>query len=141
MKSKLLALALVSLSAACTGGEPVVDDSPEPLEYSRVVSDDAPYLIEWRPTEGRVPQNEPFDLEVRVLDKLTAEPIGDVELRVDAGMPHHGHGMNVVPVHTPTGEGVWLSEGLLFHMGGEWTLTFDVTDGGVTERLQCVVSL
>lgn len=144
MKFNAAALLLASLSAACTGGEPEIvegEGSPLPLEFTRIASDDAPYLIEWRPVAGSVPQNEPFDVEVRVLDKATGEPIDDVELRVDAGMPHHGHGMNVVPEHSDTGEGEWFAQGLLFHMGGEWTLTFDVTEGGVTERLQCVVGL
>lgn len=144
MKLISTALVVAFLSTACSGGEPEIvegEGSPVPQEFARVASDDAPYLIEWRPLGGGVPQNEPFDVEVRVLDKATGEPVDDVELKVDAGMPHHGHGMNVAPEHSDTGEGEWLAQGLLFHMGGEWTVTFDVTEGGVTERLQCVVSL
>jgi hypothetical protein len=144
MKSISTALFVACLSTACSGGEPEIvegEGSPVPQEFERVASDDAPYVIEWRPIAGDVPQNQPFDVEVRVLDKATGEPADDLELKVDAGMPHHGHGMNVSPEHTDTGVGEWLAQGLLFHMGGEWTLTFDVTADGVTERLQCVVEL
>ncbi|MHC4378783.1 MAG: cytochrome c peroxidase [Planctomycetota bacterium] len=127
MKSISTALLVACLSTACSGGEPELVEgagSPVPQEFARIASDDAPYVIEWRPAGGEVPQNEPFDVEVRVLDKTTGAPIDDVELKVDAGMPHHGHGMNVVPEHSDTGEGEWLAQGLLFHMGGEWTVTF-----------------
>jgi len=36
-------------------------------------------------------------------------------------------------------DGLFDATGLLFHMPGEWTLTFDVTEGPFTERAEVVV--
>lgn len=144
MKPISAVLALSCLLAACSGGEPEIiegEGGPVPSDFERLESADAPYAIEWRVVGGELPRNEPFDVEARVFDAATGEALDAVDLKVDAGMPHHGHGMNVVPEHRDTGIGEWLAKGLLFHMGGEWTMTFDVTEAGVTERLQCVVTL
>ena len=54
---------------------------------------------------------------------------------VDARMPSHGHGMNYRPTVAPLGGGRYRAEGLMFHMPGEWELTFVVQDKGVFERI------
>lgn len=45
-------------------------------------------------------------------------------LKVDAHMPAHRHGMNYVPSIKRLGPGRWLAEGLMLHMPGEWELVF-----------------
>jgi hypothetical protein len=55
----------------------------------------------------------------------------DGEVRVDAHMPEHRHGMNYRPGMAALGGGRYLSEGWLFHMPGRWEFVFHV--GG--ERL------
>jgi hypothetical protein len=50
-------------------------------------------------------------------------------------MPAHRHGMNYQPRVTARERGVYVAEGLLFHMPGRWQLLFDVDRGGRTERL------
>lgn len=57
------------------------------------------------------------------------------ELRVDAMMPAHRHGMNYKASVTRTGAGRWRAEGLLLHMPGEWQFRFEIRDGDRTERL------
>lgn len=50
-------------------------------------------------------------------------------VKVDADMPAHKHGMNYKPVITaiaPTSSGMYQIDGLMFHMPGQWRLTFDV---------------
>lgn len=57
------------------------------------------------------------------------------ELRVDATMPAHRHGMNYKPTVTREGPGRWRADGLLLHMPGEWQFRFDIREDGRTERL------
>jgi hypothetical protein len=57
------------------------------------------------------------------------------ELRVDAMMPAHRHGMNYRPTVTREGPGRWRADGLLLHMPGEWQFRFDLREDGRTERL------
>ena len=57
------------------------------------------------------------------------------QVRVNATMPEHRHGMNYKPVVRGPRQGVWRAEGLLFHMGGKWEITFDLVEGKASERL------
>ena len=56
-------------------------------------------------------------------------------LRVDAQMPEHRHGMNYRPRVTRSDDGLYVAEGLLFHMPGRWQLLFSVDRGDRTDRL------
>jgi len=69
-----------------------------------------------------------FSLEAGACANSGAVP---KELRVDAQMPEHRHGMNYKPTTTATGPGQWRADGLMFHMPGRWELVF-IVDG---ERL------
>ena len=109
--------------------------------WREVVSAAGTWRVAWRTEPSPVPLNEPFTVEVRVSRAAAGGPLAGVPVRVDAGMPHHQHGMNVVPVHGRASPEVVTAEGLVFHMPGAWTLTFDVTDGPITERAEVVVEL
>ena len=62
-------------------------------------------------------------------------------LRVDALMPEHRHGMNYRPTVIKSGDGVYVAEGMLFHMPGRWQLIFDVERDGRVERLSTEMEL
>jgi len=100
------------------------------------------YFVALRPSEHPLPLNEPFELEVLVLDAndWTRAP-GDIGVTVDADMPEHLHGMNTRPRVRRGGGGVWQVEGMLMHMPGYWEIYVDVTVAGVTERAQFAVTL
>jgi hypothetical protein len=71
-----------------------------------------------------------------------APPAGTATgLMVDARMPEHRHGMNYRPRVVRKSEGVYVAEGLLFHMPGLWQLMFDVDRGGRMERLMTDIEL
>ena len=73
---------------------------------------------------------------------VCAEPPAAVAtVRVDAQMPEHRHGMNYRPRVSARGDGLYVAEGLLFHMPGRWHLLFDVERGGRTERLEAEIDL
>ncbi len=65
-----------------------------------------------------------FKLELQ-LCAPAGQPPGR-ELRVDADMPAHRHGMNYRASLEALGDGRYRAEGLLFHMPGRWRFIFDV---------------
>ena len=60
---------------------------------------------------------------------------------VDARMPEHRHGMNYRAHVSRRPDGIYVAEGLLFHMPGLWQLMFDVERGGRMERLMTDIDL
>lgn len=123
--------------------EPPANPPPPPGDgVEEIASHAGSYLVRFRPAPAPVPENEPFGLEVWVLD-AGDEPrlAADVELAVDAGMPEHGHGMNREPKVKRLGPGHFAVTGMLFHMPGDWELYFDVTRGALTERAQTELTL
>lgn len=119
----------------------VAAETPGQPEERTVASHAGTYRVRWRPTGGAIPMGEPFDLALWVLDADGVALRADVDLAVDAGMPHHRHGMNVVPELLRREDGGFEARGMLFHMPGAWTMTFDVTDGPLTERAEVVVEV
>ena len=89
---------------------------------------------------GQPPVRTPFAIAFRVKDAASGAPFAG-DLRVDAAMPQHGHGMNVAPTVKQTGPGEFRAEGMLFHMPGYWELYFDAVEAGRLERTQGAVTL
>ena len=79
-----------------------------------------------------------FALEIAVCAKSATKL---EEIKVDANMPDHGHGMNYSPAVKRTGPGRWRAEGLMFHMPGKWQLVFELRAGGKTDRLASMFQL
>jgi hypothetical protein len=106
---------------------------------------DGTWAIAWRPVGGVIPPLDPFSVEVVVRSPTGAAIPAEVGVLVDATMPHHGHGMNVEPRITRTGEtdggATFLAEGMLLHMPGRWEFTVDVVRGDEVERAQWTVTL
>ena len=63
------------------------------------------------------------------------------DVRVDAQMLEHRHGMNYRPQISAKGDGRYTAEGLLFHMPGRWQLSFDVDRAGRRDRLESDIVL
>lgn len=63
------------------------------------------------------------------------EPINDVEILVQGGMPLHNHGLATSPQVTgPLGEGRYQLQGMRFHMNGDWQLRLQIEHDGATYR-------
>jgi hypothetical protein len=110
------------------------------FEHERL-SADGSYLVAYSPSPDPIPLNEPFVMRVRVRDTDGSKPSSGLALHVDARMPHHRHGMNVVPEVEAQGKGYFRVTGMLMHMTGYWELYLDLTDDGVTERAQFEMEL
>jgi len=115
-------------------------------------SADGTYLARWTPADGVLPDAEPFAMHFSVR-RADGKPIAkSAKFLVDAEMPHHGHGMNVVPTvrlasasgqHAEAGpaESLLVADGMLLHMPGRWVLALDVEEDGVLERTQWLVDV
>lgn len=55
-------------------------------------------------------------------------PVSDATIRVDGGMPAHGHGLPTAPqVSKNPGEGRYRIEGMRFNMGGHWEIRIAIS--------------
>jgi hypothetical protein len=122
------------------GVPPLAGPRNQPEKQAAVVSSAGNYRVSYT-AEPAIEVNKPFDLKVTVLDaESKAETPTPVELRVDARMPEHYHGMNTTPRVTRDGPRQHVT-GMLFHMPGKWELNFDITRNGATERAKVVIDL
>jgi hypothetical protein len=85
---------------------------------------------------GEIRVGEPFDIVATVRFDTGALAPMRVSATADAYMPRHFHGMNVTPETTRTGDGIYTTEGMVFHMTGLWEVYIDLSNLGVTERAQ-----
>jgi len=80
-------------------------------------------VISYRTVPAKILVGEPFLVELAACPKkgLTLP----AQVKLDAHMPEHRHGMNYKPSVAPAGPGRYKSEGWLFHMPGRWEFLFD----------------
>ncbi|WP_062269517.1 FixH family protein [Endozoicomonas arenosclerae] len=53
-------------------------------------------------------------------------PVSDLKLRVEGGMPGHGHGFPTTPYIEEQSAGLYTLKGVSFSMRGEWLLVIKV---------------
>jgi hypothetical protein len=118
---------------------------PLPPDAREGRSADATYLIRWAPVGGAIPELEPFAIAVEVRRADGTVLAADARLLADAEMPHHGHGMNLVPTVTRASDdgasARFIASGLLLHMPGKWVFAIDVEESGILERTQWHVEI
>lgn len=70
------------------------------------------------------------------IENSSGEPVIDAEIQVSGGMPEHDHGLPTSPSATRNlGNGDYLIEGLKFHMGGRWQVTFSIQQGAISDSV------
>jgi len=151
VSARMIALPLVLAALTACGGDRAA--APASAAASRhpsakavsATSADGTYLAMWEPEGGALPDAEPFNI-LFAARRADGAPIStSARIVVDAEMPHHGHGMNLVP--TVTREGAWngheviVASGMLLHMPGRWVLSLDIEEDGVLERTQWLVDV
>ena len=134
-----LAFACESKDEVATTNQAVVEEVPE-VAWREAETADGTWRVGWRPLEEPIPTLDPFSVEVKVSDPQGGEPPEGTVILVDATMPHHGHGMNVVPRILKQGD-TWVAEGMLLHMPGRWEFVVDVQRDHETERAQWTLML
>lgn len=132
-------------------GTPTLEHAPDaapeasspPDGAEQKLSNAGSYLVSYVTHPLPIPLNEMFTIEFWVRPMLLdISEIEELEIEVDARMPHHHHGMYRVPrVNKLGGAGHYEAEGMLFHMPGYWEIYFDISHEGVTERAQFSVEI
>lgn len=135
--------AFIFLIAASIGCSAVASADGVPgLLPSEVKSDGGGFLLTMSSTPAPIPLNELFEMVVSVDASAAADDSSNpVWLRATAEMPAHQHGMNTRVVVEQLEDGRFAIKGLLFHMRGEWLITFDVAKGRVHEQAKVLVLL
>ena len=90
--------------------------------------------VAYKTDPAKIAVGKPFSIEV-VACVDGAAATAPTRIRVDAGMPMHGHGMNYPPSEKKLGPGHSKFDGMVFHMPGAWQITFDVYEGDERRRL------
>lgn len=109
---------------------------------SQVISKDGSFRLTLKSQPAPLPLNELFEITVNVDASAAADNSSNpVWLRANAEMPEHKHGMNTRVIVEQLGDGRFVLRGLLFHMRGNWLITFDVAKGRVHEQATASVQL
>lgn len=137
--------------AAVAPGMAVASDSDTPKGHSssitgilgpQVVSENGSFKLQLQSVPSPIPLNEIFEIIVTV-DASAANDASSnpVWLNAAAEMPMHKHGMNTRVVVEPLENNKFVIRGLLFHMSGEWLITFDIAKGRVHDHAETRVAL
>ncbi len=98
-----------------------------------------PFQLWFQTDPKKIRVGEFFKLHVSIcsIDGSTLPKL----LKVNAGMPTHGHGMNYRPTVENLAPGKFLAKGLMMHMAGKWLLRFEFGQGDKVTHLQTTVTL
>jgi hypothetical protein len=101
---------------------------PQDLDYSRTrVSESGLYRATIRPAGDTIPQGKMHGWTLHI-ETMDGTPVDLCDVKVDGGMPQHGHGLPTKPrVTRRLGNGDHVVEGMKFNMGGWWVVKFAVS--------------
>ncbi|USG61617.1 FixH family protein [Sneathiella marina] len=91
------------------------------------------YNIALQTTPEEIVVGEPFAVDLRICHKSGSPFDGDV--RVNATMPLHKHGMNYEPSIIASDMGAYHMDGFVFHMQGNWQFLVALRKDGQTETV------
>ena len=131
-----------SMCASATeafGTEPI--NSMDVVREQVVTSKRGGYLVSYVTSPAPIPLNEMFEMHVEIRERHKRSPAKRVSLEVDAGMRAHNHGMNTLPVVERQEDGTFWVRGMLFHMPGEWNMTFSIKRGLMNDKADVDVVL
>lgn len=76
---------------------------------------------------------KPFSVRVSVCSKKGRPFLGD--LKINAMMPMHKHGMNYKPSVQKISDGKFEIKGFVFHMPGKWQYKIDLKQGDSSDKV------
>lgn len=139
-KINLILMLLVALWAltACMGLSHVRGNAADAAEHdvaSTQLSEQGLFRISYQSELDPVEINSIHNWTL-IVETADGAPVEDATIRVDGGMPDHGHGLPTAPEVTENlGNGNYRVEGIRYSMPGWWTMTFEITAGGATDRV------
>ena len=126
-----------ALLTSCLWALPAAACPSADAGFRRLASAEAEVAYRWDPEQLKVGRF--FIAEVVACRSPDGGPVSDI--RIDATMPAHGHGMNYRPAATRTAPGHYKFTGLMLHMPGTWRFTIDLLQGAKRTRLTEDISL
>lgn len=112
------------------------EDVPEGLDTATTrLSDQGIFNVSYSSSISpiRINQIHAWTVHVETADGQLSD---QVEIKVDGGMPQHGHGLPTQPeVTQELGNGDFLVDGMKFNMPGWWTVTFHITADGQSDSV------
>jgi YtkA-like len=133
---KSLSLLALAAATACAS-------APDNLDVSLTRPSVAnKYIVTLQPPATPAAINQLHAWQVR-LASATGAPIAHARIKVDGGMPQHGHGLPTRPqVTQELAAGTYLIEGMKFSMTGWWEikLAIDSAEGADKVTFNTVVS-
>jgi hypothetical protein len=132
VRSTVVALLTATALGACM----LFARAPQDLDYSRTrTSANGIYLGTIRPEGDSIPQGR-LQRWTLHLETAGGVPVDSALVKIDGGMPQHGHGLPTKPRLTRAlGGGNHLVEGLKFNMGGWWVVSFQVSSTAGADSL------
>jgi hypothetical protein len=130
----IASLGLVLAAGCLMMGRPHPDADTSP----RRVSQAGRYEVTYEPSVQPVPKRQLHAWTVRVRTS-DGRPVDGAKLRIDGGMPDHGHGLPTRPaVRRALGDGAYVVEGMKFNMGGYWVVdvSIDAAEGADDVRFE-----
>lgn len=124
MSSRVASIAVPFLFATLTACS---TSTPSDLDLSLShPSDKGSYVVSLQPPSPLPAINQIHAWQVSVTT-ADGRPVRQARLRVDGGMPQHGHGLPTRPqVTREIADGIYLLEGMKFSMTGWWEIRLAV---------------
>jgi len=113
--------------------------SAERSGWSFQLAPSTDFVLAWRVHRGELMRDEYLDLDVVLWSE--GQPLANTALDVLGWMPAHGHGFQRRTEVESLAPGRFLVHGVLFHMRGNWQVTFDVSRAGLVDKLIWELSL
>jgi hypothetical protein len=125
--------ALVAVAVAATAG---CMSPPSNLDVSLTRPTlDHTFVVTLQPPATPVAINQLHSWQVR-LATPAGTPIAHARIRVDGGMPQHGHGLPTRPqVTQELADGTYLIEGMKFSMTGWWEIKLAIDSAEGTDQV------
>ncbi|WP_373047513.1 FixH family protein [Vulgatibacter sp.] len=135
-----LRIVLLAVPLALLGGCMLMGGRPNPNANTSTTrfSESGRYEVSYRPDVTPVPRRALHSWTVELRDRA-GRPVDGATIRVDGGMPDHGHGLPTQPaVREALGGGAYVVDGMKFNMGGYWVvdLAIDAPGGDDTVRFE-----
>lgn len=108
---------------------------------TRRVSKQGTYAVSYEPAQQPIPKRtlHAWTVEVRTRD---GRPVVGASIRIDGGMPDHGHGLPTQPaVREALGNGRYVIDGMKFNMGGYWVVDLTISSSEGTDDVRFELKL
>jgi hypothetical protein len=138
--NRLISITLTLAAATAIAG---CMSAPSDLDVSLSrPTDDSKFVVTLQPPATPAAINQLHTWQVRLASPAGA-PIAHARIKVDGGMPQHGHGLPTRPqVTQELSDGIYLIEGMKFSMTGWWEikLAIESPEGSDKVTFNTVVS-